>query len=372
MFLPKKTLVGVTLISSMGLSGCSTIGSLFGSDDSYRSQQGAMVENLEVPPNLFSPARAQNQSAMALLDAERNALVAKRVAESGTIPTFKAQGLEIKRNLSERWLEVESRDAQLVWNQLQRFFNSQGFRIDEARKDIGIMKTAFLLRSQIVPTDDQGPITKLLNSWRDQYAEGLYDKFTVRVEGDKDTGKVRIYFSHHEMYTAGDANTFRGEGWTLKPSNPVMEAEALYQAMVFFGSTPEQALTQLAATETMVEVIDGEVFGGLKVNAGFTETWNYVQSAVFRAGWDIGRVNQTEGWVDVKVPETARTESSFFSSLAFWKGKDKADLPEIIKMAVTSDGPQATLLKAYASEGESELNAEQRKYIFESLGLLVK
>lgn len=373
MSLPKKSLLAATIIGSVSLSGCSTIGNLFGSDDSYRSQQGAMVADLEMPPNLFNPARAQNASTLAMLDAERRALAAKNNANSGTIPTFQAEGLAIKSNLSERWLEVDSKDAQNVWNQLQRFFNSQGFRIEEARKDIGIMKTAFLSREQIVPTDDQGPITKLLNSWRDQYADGVYDKFTARLEGVPDQSKVKIYFAHHMMYS-GEANQVIGgaDAWTLKPSNPVMEAEALYQAMVFFGSTPEQAMTQLAATENRVEILDGEEFTGLKVNAGYQETWNYLQTSVYRAGWDLGKVNQSQGVLEVKVPESARNETSFISSLAFWRSKSKTEIPETILIVVSSESAEVTNLSAKAPEGESMLTAEQRRYIFESIGLLTK
>lgn len=369
MSLPKKVLIGSTLIVSVGLSGCSTVKGLFGSDDDYRQNQEKMVQNLEMPPNLFNPAKTQNATSLALLDAERKALAAKRSSESGKIPTFQADGLRILSNLSERWLEIDSNDSQMIWGQLNQFFNSLGYKIDQERKDIGIMKTAFLERSEVTPTYDQGPITRLLNSWRDQYAVGIYDRFTARVEQADAT--VKIYFAHHMMYSEEANKTVGGgDNWSLKPSNPVMEAEALYQAMVFFGSTPEKALAQLAATEKKVEVVDGEEFAGLNVQAGFDETWDYLQSAVYRAGWDIAKVNQSKGSVIVKVPETARNEESFLSRLAFWKDKDKTAIPENLVMNVKSEEAGKSFIEVKAPEGESSLNAEQRRYIFESLGLL--
>lgn len=372
MSLLKKPLMSAVIIATVGLSGCSTIGGLFGSDENYRTQEGLMVSDLEVPPNLFNPAKASNATAMAMLDAERRALAAKRSAEKGNIPTFKSDGLSVQSNLSERWLEITEDDSQMVWKQLQRFFVSQGFRVEEARKDIGIMKTAFLARQQIVPTDDQGPITKLLNSWRDQYAEGIYDKFTARLESDPQTGKIKVFFAHHEMF-AGDRNAeYTVEGYSLKPSNPVMEAEALYQAMVFFGSSPEHALQQLAATQKTMEVFEGEEFVGLTVNAGFEETWNYLQSAVFRAGWDLGKINQATGLIEVKVPETARNEETLLGALAFWREKDKTEIPETVLINVKSVDQAQTSLMVKAPQDESGLTAEQKKYIFESLGLLTK
>lgn len=372
MSLRKTTLLSSLLIATVGLSGCSTIGNLLGSDDSYRNQQALMVADLEVPPNLFNPAKANNRSTIALLEAEKAAIAKKQSSQTGDIPTFAADGVNIQSNLSERWLELRGQDSQTVWGQLQRFFNSQGFRIDEARKDIGIMKTTFLAREEIVPTDDQGPLTKLLNSWRDQLAKGVYDKFVARVESQGDA--VKIYFSHHMMYS-GEANQFTGtnDSWSLKPSNPVMEAEALYQAMVFFGSTAELAAQQLAATQKSMEIFEGEEFAGLKVQAGFEETWNYMQTAVYRAGWDLGRSIQSKGIVEVKVPATARNEQTLLGSLAFWKERDKTEIPETILIVVqASDEEAQTLLTAKSPEGELTLNSQQKQYIFESLGLLNK
>lgn len=366
---PKKTIVSFALLSGLGLSGCSTIGSLIDSEEGYRGHQDKIVAELEIPPNLFNPSKAKNISNLASLDAERRLLESQVAKTSDSIPAFEVEGVSIQQNLSERWLEVTG-DSVFVWNQLQRFFASQGFEIAEARKDIGVLKTQFLNRNEIVPLDDQGPLTRMFNSWRDQYADGIYDQFVARVEAAGEQ-KVKVYFAHHVMYS-DEANLLVGgsESWTLKPSNPVMEAEALYQAMVFFGTTSDMALAQLAATESRIETLDGEEFTGLKVNAGFEETWNYLQTSVYRAGWELGSVNQAKGSIEVKVPNSVRSEESFLSALAFWKPKDKSVLPESLLLKVNSLNAEQTEVVAQAPDGGITLNAEQKRYIFESLGLL--
>ena len=50
-------LCGVALAASLCLSGCSSVGKLFGSDDGDYRTQGAKTRPLEVPPDLSQLAR---------------------------------------------------------------------------------------------------------------------------------------------------------------------------------------------------------------------------------------------------------------------------------------------------------------------------
>ncbi|HHT00239.1 MAG TPA: outer membrane protein assembly factor BamC [Thiomicrospira sp.] len=368
-----KTFVLSTSVVAMSLSGCSTISNMFGSDGSYRDNEGKLVKSLEMPPNLFNPAKPQTEMSLALKKAEQDALAEQDKYDY--IPNFKAKGVDIKNNLSERWLEIETTNSEQVWASLKRFFASSGFAIAEERKDIGVMKTEYLPRTELVPLDDVGPITRMLNSWRPELADGVYDKFIARVETDVNKGVVRVYINHSELYSP-DANEAReiDRQWRIKPYSPVMEAQALYQAMVFFGSSSEKALAQLKVSEQMVEVLDGQEFDGLSLRTGMDKSWSYLQAMIYRANWSIDKVKASQHELWVQVPKTVKEDDSFLSSLAFWRDSGKKALPNLLKLKLTQSetDQEKVILTVSAPEDTPALNEEQRRYIFESLGLLAK
>ena len=369
----KTFVLSTSTIVALSLSGCSTISNMFGSDGSYRDSEGKMVKTLEMPPNLFNPAKPQTEMSLALKKAEQDALAEQDKFDY--IPNFKAKGVAVKSNLSERWLEVESTNSEQVWASLKRFYASSGFSISEERKDIGVMKTDYLARTELVPIDDQGPLTRFFNSWRSELADGVYDKYTSRVETDKAAGLVRVYINHSELYSP-DANEAReiDRQWRIKPYNPVMEAQALYQAMVFFGSSSEKALAQLKITEQMVEVVEGEELEGLAFRSSMDKSWSYLQAMIYRASWSIDKVKASHNELWVQVPKTVKEDDSFMSSLAFWRDSGKKALPDLVKLKLTQSESDAekVILTVAASEGVAPLNESQRRYIFESLGLLTQ
>lgn len=373
MRLNAKTVVISMSLMTLTLSGCSTVSNMFGSDSKYRDNEGKVVQSLEMPPNLFNPGKAKSNLSLALAQVEQDALAQQDTYDH--IPNFKADGLSIQSNLSERWLEIDSTNSEQVWSGLKRFFGSAGFSVAEERKDIGVMKTAYQKRSELVPLDDVGPLTKVLNSWRPELAEGVYDKYVARVETDMDGNKTRIYFNHHMLFSP-DANEERDVAarWRIKPYSPVMEAQALYQAMVFFGSTSEKALAQLKITEELVEVVDGEEFKGLAFRASIDKSWGYLQAMVYRANWRMDKVRVAQHQMWVKVPADVKEEDSFFSSLAFWQDAGKKSLPDIIQLQLSAseEDAQKTILRVQGAEDSAPLNAQQRRYIFESLGLLAE
>lgn len=366
-----KTVVVSTVVASLGLTGCSSLSNMFGSDGSYRDNEAKLVKSLEMPPNLFNPAKPKTEMSLALEKAEQDALAQQDTYDH--IPNFKAQGIAMSGNLSERWIEVESENSEQVWSSLKRFFISKGFDLKEERKDIGVMKTDFIARTALVPLDDVGPITKLLNSWRPELADGIYDKYTARVETDMARSVVKVYINHSQVYSP-DANEARDidRQWRMRPYNPIMEAEALYQAMVFFGSSSEKALAQLKVTEQQVEVVEGTELEGLAFRTSMEQGWSYLQAMIYRAAWSIDNVKASQNEIWVKVPNNLREEDSFLSSLAFWSDAGKKDLPEVVKLKLSQaeDSKDKVILKVSSPEGVAPLNEDQRRYIFESLGLL--
>ncbi|MDG6773221.1 outer membrane protein assembly factor BamC [Thiomicrorhabdus sp. ZW0627] len=366
---PTKFVPVLLMFSLAGLSGCSTLSSWGSSDESdYRETNTRLAKDLEVPPNLFNPSKRQDPMEVVLQKATTE-------KQNDYIPTYKASGVAINSNLSERWLEVDTINSEHVWDSVKRFLSTMGMKIKEERKDIGIIKTEFTKRTELVPLDDVSPLTRLLNSWRPELAEGVYDRFVARVETDKEAGKTRVYFHHHMVYSPDTNSEMGGEDrWRIKPYNPMMEAEALYRAMIFFGSTSDVALAQLKVTGKMSEEFNGEQeLEGLVLHANLSQSWGYLQAMVYRADWQVDHSRQETHQMWVKVPESARKDEGFLSKLAFWKDdSEKMQLPEIVMLQLEADekNSEVSILKAKALESDTPLNEEKRKYLFERLGLM--
>lgn len=340
----------------------------------YRDTEKSLSVTLETPPNLLMPSGDKDAFNDALSASEKS--VAEQVYEY--IPTYRADHLQVKSNLSERWLEIDGMSSEKVWEGLQAFFVSLGMPVKEARKDIGVIRTQFTPRKELVPLDAQGPLTRMLNSWRPELAEGLYDRLIARVESDRVENVTRVYF-HHFMVAdvtqaEGDADAVAvSSGWKIKPYNPVMEAEALYQAMVFFGASQAEAIKELEMTEHRMELAEGTAFDGVKVKASVDETWGYLKAMLYRAGWHIERLDNAAKALWVQVPEEARKEQSLGSKLAFWRSEDTSKyLPKVVKFSVESlekESVETTWLRVQSGGQGQPLDAEKKQYIFQSLGI---
>ncbi|WP_373018887.1 outer membrane protein assembly factor BamC [Thiomicrorhabdus sp.] len=366
---PTKFVPVLLMFSLTGLSGCSTVSSWVGSDEpDYRETNTRLAQDLEVPPNLFNPSKKKDPLDVVFQEANTQ-------QQNDFIPTYKAAGVSVKSNLSERWLEVDTANSDHVWDSLKRFFETMGMQVKSERKDIGVIETDFVKRTELVPLDDMSPLTRLLNSWRPELAEGIYDRFVARLETDKTEQKTRIYFNHHMVYSPDTNAEINGEErWRIKPYNPLMEAEALYRAMIFFGSTSDVALAQLKVTGKMTEEFNGQQeLESLVLHANLAQSWGYLQAMVYRADWQVDRSRPETHQMWVKVPDSARKDDGFLSKLAFWKDdKGKMKLPEVILLQLEADekNPDVSVLKAKALENDTPLNEEKRKYLFERLGLL--
>lgn len=369
----------IILVSLMAISGCSSLntGDSSGGDGDYRTTEASLSKALEIPPNLIAP-RQQKDDFYRIVDRTKGEA---KVAE--IIPTYQAKGLLVKSDLGERWLEMDTMDAEKVWLGLATFVKTMGFDVKSARRDVGLIETDFIPRKNIVPIDNLGTLTKLLNSWRTEFATGAFDRLIVRVEMDETTNKTRVYFYHSSIYSSMDAQDDTPLGNSkIRPSNPYFEAEALYQAMIFFGAIQADALQQIEMTENRIELTqDRTAFDGLKFKAGQEESWTYFKSMVYRMNWSIERMdaNNYQAWV--KLPDEVRKDTSITSRLAFWRDTQSLVLPEMVRFSLTAfeaakgepvSAENLTLLQVRSLEGETPLDEAQRKSIFQQLGLLNK
>lgn len=383
----KSSFVAVSL--ALLVTGCSSTPSGdqnakevldYDANSDYRDSERTLAEGLEVPPDLFAPTRRADR-----FDVTLRQVADSNADESRQIPTYRAKNLSVHSNLSERWLEIRDLSSEQVWEGTQAFLTSLGMPIQEARKDTGFIRTEFVPRQELVPLDEQGPITRLLNSWRPEVAQGLYDRLIAQVEYDKERQVTKLTFHHYMVADPSASEDPTGaavvsSGWRIRPYNPLIEAEAIYQSMIFFGASQEESLQAIESTEGLIAVEGGERFAGLRVKADASETWSYLKAMLYRADWHYDRIESDTREVWVTVPEAARKDSTLMSKLAFWRDDKEAGkyLPKTVKFSVTpltddsDESKTGSLLEVSSPDGAQPLNAEKRQYIFKSLGLLAE
>lgn len=356
----KVSLVGMVLLGVVTTSGCSSLSKSFGYDDSvskednYRVTQDALISPLELPPGFQNPNRNMDITNRQLMGSLNDKVLKQ------DIPSFQVSGMRVQSNLSERWLHIDKADANDVWERLQRFVAAQGFSVEEARKDVGIMRTNFLARKEIVPKAELSMLTRVLNSWRAETAQGALDRLTLRVQTDN-RGGLDVFVRHSMVVETGEG----GAGsWRSRPYHPEFEAEMIYQALVFLGSSKDKAVQQVAATEKRLESsLNGE-FYGLTLKAGMEESWQHVLSLSDRAGFAIVSSDKANGVMNIKLPSAETAEKGFFSRLF---SSDEKVVDQVTLKFKTQDGQTDVVPTAI---DQQPLTAAQRKHIFQRMGVL--
>lgn len=343
-------------VLALSLAGCSTVSNWFHGDDNYRGYEAELAKELEMPPN-FIVRQTDNARMMerSMAQVDRNNI--------SDIPAYSVEGVRVESNLVERWLEFDDKAPMQVWNSMREFLTSQGFRIEEERLDIGLIETGYVARRDIAPVEQEvGMLTRLLNSWRPETATGVYDRFTLLVDTKSSQDQVRVYVRHH-MMLADSSDTITN--WSVRPYDPAMEALTLYRAMLFFGATQNDAFEEIRTASFYQEVIRGEELSGLVLDAGLSQSWDYLQAMIYRADWQVKSQDPSAHSMWVTVPNL--TASGGFFSRLFARNQ-----PIDVQLSLSrhEDSNELTLLSLETESGQTPLNAERRKQVFKALGLL--
>jgi outer membrane protein assembly factor BamC len=355
-----KSILPLVIAASFVMGGCSSLSKSFGtkdsvvSDDNYRVTQDALLSPLELPPGFQNPNRNMNASNRQLMGQLNDKLLKQ------DIPSFKVDGMTVRSNLSERWLHVDKANADDMWERLQRFLVAQGFSIEEARKDIGVIKTAFLPRREIVPKSEMSFLTRVLNSWREETAKGAMDRITLRVQTDS-AGGMDIFLRHSMIIEDMDGDV---RYWRSRPYHPQFEAEMLYQSMVFLGMNSQTASTQVAAHIKTLDASLDQEFSGLTLQAGFDASWQYVVSLADRAGFSLLQTDKANGLMTIKMPAGKQEEKGFFARL--FGSKDETVQDVVLKFKAKDKATDVTV----TGLNDQPLSAEQKKMVFKRMGIL--
>lgn len=352
----RLAMFGVLAIS---LSGCSGLAKWYNGDNDYRVKEAQLAKELEMPPAFVR--RGAAPTALTQTIAQPN------LDEVSSIPTYQVDGLRVQSNLIERWLELDNLTSVEAWQGLHAFLATQGFSVDEARLDIGLIKTNYVARKELAPVAQElSALSRMFNRWRPELASGIYDRFTFQLVEDKTHGQVKIFVRHHMMLADSSGDITQ---WTLRPYDPMVESIALYQALVFFGASQSQAIDQLQTAAYYQEIVEGEELAGLVLSASLSQSWDYLQTMIYRADWQVKAQNADVYEIWLATPKNVEAEQGFFTRL--FSGRKLPDTVKL-KLARYEDRGDASLLTLAVEEGRPPLTAEQRRQVLTGLGLLTE
>lgn len=213
------------------------------------------MDNLELPPDLTATgtndtyripdAPGERVSAREMQEGADTRPQRSRTTEFGGTGDMDSRILpetsdvQLKREGNVRWLEVQAEPEQL-WDRLVQFWDLQNLRLERNEPRIGIMETVWAENRAGIPlSTSQGLFARAFSNI---YDANTRDKFRLRVE--RNNGGSAIYISHlgakEEAEGDAEGQVFR---WTMRPSDPELEAEMLNRLLVYLttGESPKAA-----------------------------------------------------------------------------------------------------------------------------------
>lgn len=342
-----------TLAFAAALAGCSS-GFLSGEKVDYRS--GArQTTGLEVPPDLTQLAReGRYQAPGAVVSAAgSNAAAPAAAATTSSVAPAAVGGIRMLRDGDLRWLQIPMPPEQ-VWPQLRQFWLDSGFTLEVDDTAAGILETSWAENRVKLPQDG---VRRLLGGVLDGlFDSGERDRFRARLERTS-TGS-EVYISHRgaqQVVSGAQRDEVR---WSLRPSDPQLEAEFLSRLMVRLGSSTEQAqaATQSPAADpaatARARLLSGAPTPSLEVDDGFERAWRRVGLALDRSGFTVEDRNRSDGVYFVRyVDSQAPDERGFFGRLFGAEEAREAQRYRIALLGGTAATGERTVVAVQTAEG---------------------
>ena len=337
------------LLSSMLLSGCSTINeTLVGEKIDYKSgaTKGA---SLDIPPDLSQLTR-DNRYAVPGMAVTANTFQSDKASRAGQvgIAASSVGDVRIERSGSQRWLVV-NRPADKLWEPVREFWKTSGFQLAIDQQDLGIIETDFAENRAKLPQDFiRNTLGRVLETL---YSTGERDKFRTRLERTA-SGGTEIFISHRgliEVVTATSSSS-TSTVWQPRPADPELEAEFLRRLMVQLGVSPEQSKALIAVDAarktSRIETVNNQQV--LLVDDGFDRAWRRVGLGLDRTGFTVEDRDRSKGLYFVRyvAPLSDNKSSGFFGKMFSSKAATPAPLKYQIVLTAKGDMTSVTVLNA--------------------------
>ncbi|HHZ87456.1 MAG TPA: outer membrane protein assembly factor BamC [Chromatiaceae bacterium] len=364
-------LLGIVVVAGGLISACSTTQKDIGPTDYQHSESRP---GLQFPPGL-STGRMDprlivpegRSTRLSTYDGDRH-----DAGVSGGVGVVlpEAEGLQVMRSGSQRWLRV-STVADTVWPQVREFFVRQGFEFHLEDPRLGILETTWRENKDDIPQTT-------IRRWLGKAAEFLYesptrDRYRVRLERLSDTGQTDIFITHRraiEIEVGPDSNEST-LSWAPGDTDPEREAEMLTRLMVYLGADTlhaEASVAQPVEQKALANFVKRDDQISVLVSQDFADAWRAVGLALDRLGMSVQDRNRTEGKYYVHYADPYRhADDSVFSKLAFWRSDDAAADDYIIGVTDSADGVEVTLSDADGERSNSETAERILQLLLEQL-----
>jgi outer membrane protein assembly factor BamC len=273
------------------------------------------------------------------------------------------EAVRIERAGNQRWLVVKQTPEQL-WPQLQAFWPSVGFALETENPQTGIMETNWAENRSKIPQDIiRRTIGKVFDS---AYSTGERDKYRTRLERRPD-GSTEIYISHRGAEEVLTGPQKEGTTWTVRPSDPGLEAEFLGRLMAQLNgvSAPKDVKQATAAVvnatpDAQHAKLDN---GKVTLDEGFDRAWRRVGLALDRVGFTVEDRDRVQGVYFVRyVDPDSANKAGFLTKLFGNEDKNKEAqryrvLVSAVPSATTSD------VTVQSNDGKPETSATGAKIL---------
>jgi outer membrane protein assembly factor BamC len=351
------------VVLALGLTACSSFSSLTASDKvDYKKQGEVRGPNLALPPDLITAQADRRfivQDGTATMSEYSQAV--KKSSQMRTNVLTGIPGMKIERDGDKRWLVVDKSAASL-YPQIKDFWQENGFLLLIDSPSTGILETDWAENRTKIPQDIiRRTLGKVLDSL---YDSGERDKFRTRLEVQKPE-VTEIYISHKGAIEVPlkDASTTISTRWTVRPSDPELEAIFLTRLMERLGMTQEQAKAQITTTAAApktpkAKLIEDGAETRIEMTQSFDRAWRDVGLALDRSNFTVDDRDRSKGIYFVRYvnPKDLGDSRGWFGR-TFGKTDDADKKAKVYRVVVQDRGQNQIVISVQDSDGKPENTA---------------
>ena len=343
------------LALAAALAACSSINQTLEGDKVDYKSSGTKQVSLDVPPDLSALQRDQRYAPVA------GAVSASALQGPGAAPAQQPSSANVApaqvgnvmlmRDGNVRWLSTQL-SADQVWPQLEQFWAENGFTLDIAQREAGVMQTNWNEnRARISQDIIRNTIGKVFDNL---YDTGERDSFRTRVE--RTSAGTEIYISHRGMIEVYIDQQKSQTTWRPRPADPQLEAAMLARLMNKLGAKEEQIKGQVAATSPSADqpararLMPGTPPTAVQVDEPFDRAWRRVGLALDRSGFTVEDRDRGQGLFFVRYidPSTIGKgepgwTDKLFGIFSGGEKKPKNAGPARYRVALKGEGQATTL-----------------------------
>ncbi|MDO5101428.1 MAG: outer membrane protein assembly factor BamC [Lautropia sp.] len=372
----------VLLIPFLLAGGCTSLRSALEPDGvEYRNaRQGPM---LDVPPDLVTPKadgryalprRADEGESLSEYNRRRETLQGQDQPRAGGVLP-ESSGARIHRHGQVRWIEVDA-EPDAVWPVLLDFWAVQGFNLEMASPQLGIMETDWAERYQRV--ENSGLRGIMASKAGAIYATGERDKYRTRIERAPGGGTeiYLTYYGREEVLTGANKDSSK---WVANNDNrPVLEVEYLRRMLARLGqpvarqadarqgvqTTPAAAdaadgvSAPAAERARVIEIADQPP--QLQIADAFERAWREVGLILDRLDFVIEDRHRDQGTYNIRYVDPQRRDEQQGALSRIFSGERKDLSGQHYQLHIAGEGEQSVLTVRLADGSPVQTQADRR------------